>query len=66
MFLEKRAIIYGGSEEQKQKYIPRVASGEIISASGLNEPSAGSDAMALKPRLSVIGMTMSLTVVYVL
>jgi alkylation response protein AidB-like acyl-CoA dehydrogenase len=33
-----------GSEEQKQKYLPRLASGEIIGAFCLSEPEAGSDA----------------------
>ena len=34
-----------GSEEQKQKYLPRLASGEIIGAFCLSEPEAGSDAI---------------------
>ena len=33
-----------GSEEQKQKYLPRLASGEIIGSFCLSEPEAGSDA----------------------
>jgi len=33
-----------GTEEQKQKYLPRLASGEIIGAFALSEPEAGSDA----------------------
>ncbi len=33
-----------GSEEQKQKYLPRLASGEVIGAFCLSEPEAGSDA----------------------
>jgi alkylation response protein AidB-like acyl-CoA dehydrogenase len=33
-----------GTEEQKQKYLPRIASGEWISGLGLTEPEAGSDA----------------------
>lgn len=33
-----------GNEEQKQKYLPRLASGEIIGAFCLSEPEAGSDA----------------------
>jgi alkylation response protein AidB-like acyl-CoA dehydrogenase len=33
-----------GTEEQKQKYLPRLASGEIIGAFCLSEPEAGSDA----------------------
>ncbi len=33
-----------GSEEQKQKYLPRLSSGEVIGAFCLSEPEAGSDA----------------------
>ncbi len=33
-----------GSEEQKKKYLPRMATGEIIGAFALTEPNAGSDA----------------------
>ncbi|GAB4369864.1 MAG: acyl-CoA dehydrogenase AcdA [Calditrichia bacterium] len=37
-----------GSEEQRQQYIPRLVSGETLSAWALTEPGAGSDAKALK------------------
>ena len=37
-----------GSEEQKEKYLPRLASGEIIGAFCLSEPEAGSDATSQK------------------
>lgn len=37
-------IAYFGSEEQKQKYIPRAARGESVPAFALTEPEAGSDA----------------------
>ncbi|MFD1020057.1 acyl-CoA dehydrogenase [Thalassobacillus hwangdonensis] len=43
-------ILYFGTEEQKQKYIPRLASGEFLGAFALTEPSAGSDAGSLKTR----------------
>ena len=33
-----------GSEEQKQRFMPRLCSGEILGAFGLTEPEAGSDA----------------------
>jgi alkylation response protein AidB-like acyl-CoA dehydrogenase len=39
-------IFYFGSEEQKQKYLPRLCTGEHIWAFGLTEPEAGSDAGA--------------------
>jgi alkylation response protein AidB-like acyl-CoA dehydrogenase len=39
-----RAIVLFGSEAQKKKYLPKLASGEWISAFALTEPEAGSDA----------------------
>lgn len=41
-------ILIAGTDEQKQKYIPPLASGEMIGAFGLTEPEAGSDAGATK------------------
>lgn len=41
-------IYYNGSEEMKQKYLPRLASGELIGSWGLTEPNTGSDAMRMK------------------
>ncbi len=41
-------IYYHGSEEQKRKYLPKLASGEFIGAWGLTEPNTGSDAMRMK------------------
>jgi len=43
-------ILYFGTEEQKQKYVPKLAAGEYIGAFCLTEPSAGSDAASLKTR----------------
>ena len=37
-------IVYFGTEEQKQKYLPKLATGELIGAYCLSEPQAGSDA----------------------
>ena len=37
-------IVYFGTEEQKKKYLPKLASGELIGAYCLSEPQAGSDA----------------------
>lgn len=41
-------ITYFGTEEQKAKYLPKLASGEYIGAYCLTEPSAGSDALSAK------------------
>jgi butyryl-CoA dehydrogenase len=41
-------ILLAGTEAQKKKYLPRLATGEILSAYSLSEPGAGSDAAGLK------------------
>jgi alkylation response protein AidB-like acyl-CoA dehydrogenase len=41
-------ILQFGSEEQKQKYLPKLATGEWIGAWGLTEPNTGSDAGRMK------------------
>lgn len=41
-------IYYNANEEQKKKYLPKLASGEFIGAWGLTEPNTGSDAMRMK------------------
>ena len=41
-------IIYFGTDAAKQKYLPKIASGELITAYALTEASSGSDAMAAK------------------
>lgn len=43
-------IVYYGNEEQKQKYLPKLATGEWIAAYALTEPGVGSDAMHLSTR----------------
>jgi alkylation response protein AidB-like acyl-CoA dehydrogenase len=44
------SILRFGTDQQKQKYLPPAARGEIIGAFSLTEPEAGSDAMNLKTR----------------
>jgi alkylation response protein AidB-like acyl-CoA dehydrogenase len=41
-------ILYFGTEKQKQKYVPKLATGLYLGAFGLTEPGAGSDAAGLK------------------
>jgi alkylation response protein AidB-like acyl-CoA dehydrogenase len=41
-------ILYFGNEEQKEKYIPKLISGEWVGAYGLTEPNSGSDALSAK------------------
>lgn len=41
-------IVFFGTDEQKRRYLPRLARGELIGAYALTEPTAGSDAMAIR------------------
>ncbi len=41
-------ILYYGTDEQKEKYLPKLASGELKSAYCLTEPTSGSDALSAK------------------
>ena len=43
-------ILAWGSEEVKQRYLPRMVTGEVIGALGMTEPGAGSDAKAIRTR----------------
>jgi len=43
-----QGIVMDGTEEQRRKYLPRLASGEIIASFALTEPNAGSDAASLR------------------
>ena len=45
-----RGLIFEGTEEQKQQYLPALASGELISAFALTEPDTGSDPASLTTR----------------
>jgi alkylation response protein AidB-like acyl-CoA dehydrogenase len=43
-------IVYFGTEEQKKKYLPRLATGEMVGAYALSESTSGSDAMNCRAR----------------
>ena len=45
-------LLYYGNEEQHQKYVPSLATGEMLAAYCLTEPNAGSDANAGKIKSS--------------
>jgi (2S)-methylsuccinyl-CoA dehydrogenase len=45
-----RALLKGGTEEQKQRFLPRLASGEILNAIAVTEPDYGSDVAGMKLR----------------
>jgi butyryl-CoA dehydrogenase len=46
-------LVWYGTEEQKQRYLPRLASGEWIGGYGLSEASSGSDAMNIRTRATL-------------
>ena len=46
-------IVYFGSEEQKKKYLPRLAAGEIVGAYALSEATSGSDALNCRARATL-------------
>jgi acyl-CoA dehydrogenase len=45
-----QALVLYGTEEQKRAWLPRIASGEIVSSFALTEPEAGSDAGSVRTR----------------
>jgi glutaryl-CoA dehydrogenase len=50
-----------GSEEQKQKFLPKLASGEFIGCFGLTEPDSGSDPSSMRTRAKKVDGGYSLT-----
>ncbi|MEW5988110.1 MAG: acyl-CoA dehydrogenase family protein [Chloroflexota bacterium] len=50
MWAVQSPILTFGTEEQKEKYLPGLISGEIIGAHGMTEPGSGSDAYSLTTR----------------
>jgi alkylation response protein AidB-like acyl-CoA dehydrogenase len=54
-YLATDSILLGGSETQKQKWLPRAASGEVLGAFALTEPTAGSDPADMKTRATPSG-----------
>jgi alkylation response protein AidB-like acyl-CoA dehydrogenase len=53
--LGPRLIVVAGSKEQKEKYLPKIARGDLICAFGLTEPEAGSDAANISTRAVLEG-----------
>ena len=45
-----QGLVMAGSEEQKSQWLPRIASGEIVTSFALTEPGAGSDSAAVQTR----------------
>jgi len=46
-------LLWYGTEDQKQKYLPRLATGELVAAYALSEASSGSDAMNIRTRATL-------------
>ena len=46
-------LVWYGTEEQKQRYLPRLATGELLAAYALSEASSGSDAMNIRTRATL-------------
>jgi len=50
MLITGSLIMASGTEEQKQRWLPRIASGELLTAAAFTEPDVGSDTAAMKLR----------------
>ena len=50
MGIGSQAIVMGGSDDQKNHYLPKMATGEIIGSFALTEPDTGSDAMSVSTK----------------
>ena len=48
-------VLNHGTEEQKHRWLPRMASGELVGAIAMTEPGAGSDLQAVKTRAERVG-----------
>ncbi|GAA6152424.1 acyl-CoA dehydrogenase family protein [Pseudoteredinibacter isoporae] len=49
------ALVFDGTEEQRERFLPKLASGECIASFCLTEPDAGSDSASLKTRARLEG-----------
>src|SRR5690606_12266991 len=54
-------ILHYGSEEQKKRWLPRMATGELIGAIAMTEPGAGSDLQGVKTRAEKHGNQYSIS-----
>ena len=50
-----QTIVMSGTDEQKQKYLPKFSTGEIIGSFALTEPDSGSDAMSITTSAKKVG-----------
>jgi len=54
-FIVAYLLLQHGTEEQKQKYLPRMATGEVRGAFSMSEPACGSDVAAIKTKATPSG-----------
>src|SRR5687768_12780545 len=54
-FIVAYMLMHHGTEEQKQKYLPRMATGEVRGAFSMSEPGCGSDVAAIKTKAVAAG-----------
>jgi (2S)-methylsuccinyl-CoA dehydrogenase len=59
--ISSELLLIGGTEEQKKKWLPKIASGEILPAAVFSEPNTGSDLASLKTRAVKNGDEYSIT-----
>ena len=59
--ISQAGLVLFGNDEQKRRYLPRLASGELIGAYALSEPDSGTDALSLTTKAIRIGDTYRLT-----
>jgi (2S)-methylsuccinyl-CoA dehydrogenase len=55
MLITGTLIMANGTEEQKKKWLPRICSGELLTAAAFTEPDVGSDTAAMKLRAAISG-----------
>ncbi|MGY2875945.1 alkylation response protein AidB-like acyl-CoA dehydrogenase [Marmoricola sp. URHA0025 HA25] len=60
-FIVAYMILQHGTDEQKQKYLPRMATGEVRGAFSMSEPGCGSDVSAIKTKATKDGDGYSIT-----
>jgi (2S)-methylsuccinyl-CoA dehydrogenase len=59
--ISSELLLIGGTEEQKKKWLPKIASGEILPAAVFSEPNTGSDLASLRTRAVKNGDDYSIT-----
>ena len=59
--ISSELLLIGGTEEQKKKWLPKIASGEILPTAVFTEPNTGSDLASLKTRAVKDGADYSIT-----